>query len=264
MMCRILFLWSLPSLAFAEDYLPQIDAPADGSAFLNLIVALVALLISQMATMPLKGLEPSGLFPSLLRIVVFSGRLVAAMALLAAFFVLLPGSLRPAVPWVLIAAGVALGWSARDMLRDLLAAIVLVVERRIRPGIRIRTREHSGVVLRMGFRAVYIATDDGAELGIPNRIFLSRSYEIDKNAHLPIEIRLRIESKESNDQIREALIEMALFSPFIAPGHRPEAVRDPEDEKLWLLKCRLISQSFIKAFEGALEEQIEAALEEGH
>ena len=67
----------------------------------------------------------------------------ATMALLSAFFLLLPLSLRPAVPWVLVAAGVALGWSARDMLRDILAAVVLLVERRLRPGIRIRTQERT-------------------------------------------------------------------------------------------------------------------------
>jgi small-conductance mechanosensitive channel len=264
MMGQILFLCCLPAVAWAQSPLPTLEIPVEGSVPQNLLVALLALIFSQAAASPLKSLESSGLFPFVLRIGVFGGRLVAAMAFLAAFFTLLPESLRPAVPWVLVAAGVALGWSARDMLRDLLAAVVLLVERRIRPGIRLRTQDHSGVVSRMGFRAVYLESDEGAELGVPNRVFLSRAYELDTDPHLPIEIRLRIRSPKSTDQIRESLIEMALFSPFLAPGHRPEAVRDPEEAGMWLLKCRLLSSQFIKAFEGALEEQIETSLEKNH
>jgi len=261
MIKRTLILWLWPAIALAQAPFPELEIPADGSVLHNLLLALVALLFSQAAASPLRSLESSGLLPVILRVSVFCGRLVAAMAFLAAFFVLLPTSLRPAVPWVLIAAGVALGWSARDMLRDLLAAVVLLVERRIRPGIRLRTQEHAGVVARMGFRAVYLASDDGAELGVPNRVFLSRAYELDTDPHPPIEIRLRIQSLQSTDQIRESLIEMALYSPFLAPGHRPEAVRDPEDIHVWRLKCRLLSNQFLKAFEGALEEQIETSLE---
>jgi small-conductance mechanosensitive channel len=244
--------------------LPVLEMPANGSILQNLGVALLALLISQGAATPLKALESSGLFPFVLRLGVFGGRLVAAMAFVATFFLLLPESLLPAVPWVLVAAGVALGWSARDLLRDLLAASVLLLERRIRPGVRLKTEDQAGVVTRMGFRAVFIASDSGGELGLPNRIFLSRSYALDDDPHLPMEIKLRIQSAQSTDQIRDALVEMALFSPFIAPGHRPEAVRDPENAAIWLLKCRLLSSDFVKAFEGALEEQIEASLEKAH
>jgi len=244
--------------------LPVFEMPTHGSILQNILVALLALAFSQAAAMPLKVLESSGLIPFVLRLGVFAGRLVAGMALIATFFLLLPESLLPAVPWVLVAAGVALGWSARDMLRDLLAASVLLLERRIRPGIRLKTEQHAGIVTRMGFRAVFIASDAGDELGLPNRIFLSKSYSLDDDPHFPMEIKLRIQSTQSTDQIRDALVEMALFSPFLAPGHRPEAVRDPENATIWNLKCRLLSTAFVKAFEGALEEQIEASLEKVH
>ena len=261
MMLRILSIACVSSPAWAQIPEAPIQIQPTGSVVENLFVALIALVASQLAARPLSHLKPSGLLPFALRIAFFGGRLIAAMAFLATFFLLLPMSLRPAVPWVLIAAGVALGWSARDMLRDLLAAAVLLIERRIRPGVRIRTQDHQGVVIRTGFRAVYLASDEGGELGVPNRVFLSRAYELDEDARLPIEIRLRIQSAKSTDSIREALVEMALFSPFLAPGHRPEAVRDPEDASLWLLKCRLLSSDYLKAFEGAIEEQIETALE---
>jgi small-conductance mechanosensitive channel len=251
----------LPDEVFVAMNLPVFEVPTNGSVLQNLFVAFVALLFSQAAASPLKALESSGLFPFVLRLSVFGGRLVAAMAFVASFFLLMPVSLVPAVPWVLVAAGVALGWSARDMLRDLLAASVLLLERRIRPGVRLKTDHHSGIVTRMGFRAVFIDSDSGVELGLPNRIFLSQSYSLDEDPHLPMEIRLRIRSKKSTDHIRDALIEMALFSPFIAPGHRPEAVRDSENSEIWLLKCRLLSTEFLNAFEGAIEEQIEAGLE---
>ena len=264
MIQRSLLLFTVPSAAWAQSLEAPLQLEATGSLLEHFSVALLALLLSQATVSPLKQLASNGVFPFLLRVVFFGGRLVATMALLSAFFLLLPLSLRPAVPWVLVAAGVALGWSARDMLRDILAAVVLLVERRLRPGIRIRTQEHSGVITRMGFRAVYLASDLGGELGVPNRVFLSRAFEIDPDPHLPIEIRLKIQSHASTDAIREALIEMALFSPFLAPGHRPVAVRDPGKSEMWILKGRLLSFDHLKAFEGAIEEQIETALEKAH
>ena len=237
----LLLLLGSSTSASAQELEVPVPLEASGSVLEHCIVALVALLISQATVAPLKQLQSTGVLPFVFRIVFFGGRLVATMAFLSVFFLLLPESLRPAIPWVLIAAGVALGWSARDMLRDVLAAGVLLVERRLRPGVRIRTQEHSGIITRMGFRAVYLDSDAGGELGLPNRSFLSRAFEVDPNPHLPIEIRLQIQSKASTDTIREALVEMALFSPFLAPGHRPEAVRDPGDHTIWILKGRLLS-----------------------
>lgn len=261
MIGRILVLFSLSAPAFAQELEMPVPLEASGSVLEHCFVALLALLISQATVSPLRRLQSTGFLPFVFRIVFFGGRLVATMAFLSVFFLLLPESLRPAIPWVLVAAGVALGWSARDMLRDILAAGVLLVERRLKPGVRIRTQDHSGIITRMGFRAVYLNSDGGGELGLPNRSFLSRAFEIDPNPHLPIEIRLQIQSQASTDTIREALVEMALFSPFLAPGHRPEAVRDPGNHNIWILKGRLLSAEHLKAFEGALEEQIETVLE---
>lgn len=261
---RILLLFFCLSTPVAAQELDlPVPTEASGSVLEHCFIALVALLLSQATVSPLKRLQSTGVLPFVFRTLFFGGRLVATMAFLSVFFLLLPETLRPAIPWVLVAAGVALGWSARDMLRDILAAGVLLLERRLRPGIRIRTHEHSGIITRMGFRAVYLASDKGGELGLPNRSFLSRAFEMDSNPYLPFEIRLQIKSSASTDTIREALVEMALFSPFLAPGHRPEAVRDPGNHTIWILKGRLLSAQHLEAFEGALEEQIETVLEKG-
>ena len=186
MMLRILSIWCVSAPAWAQIPEAPIQIQPSGSVVENLFCGIGGthrLPSSRQPAQPAQTEWTDSICPSNR---FFGGRLIAAMAFLATFFLLLPESLRPAVPWVLIAAGVALGWSARDMLRDLLAAAVLLIERRIRPGVRIRTQDHQGVVIRTGFRAVYLASDEGGELGVPNRVFLTRAYDWMKTPACPL------------------------------------------------------------------------------
>lgn len=65
-------------------------------------------------------------------------------------------------------AGIALGFSAQDILKNIFGGIMILLDRPFQVGDRIQIKEHYGEVVQIGLRTVRIVTADDSIVSIPN------------------------------------------------------------------------------------------------
>lgn len=240
--------------SLAEDFLPP--PPRSGShRFLGfLALAALAFLLSTFTERLGDKVRGSGLIPRLLSMLTGVGRGLTVPFLLVAMLSMLPRSWSLAVPFALVALAVSLGWTARDLLADIFAGIVLTVERRIRPGERLEFAEHRGVVNGLGVRSTRLTVDDGRMVSIPNRRLLLDELRIDPDGYAPVVVPVPVHPHLSVGEVRQILQELALLSPYIAPSRPPNVYRDADRRDVWIVEARLVHPRFANAFRGALVE----------
>ncbi|MFT5356182.1 MAG: PAS domain-containing protein [Polyangiales bacterium] len=206
------------------------------------------------------GLAPKGILPTVFAFIHLAARLLV-VGLVVAFVVrFLPP--RMSLVLLLVFAGVALavGWSARDLLPDLIAGIVLAFERRVRRGMWLSSKDFSGQVEHVGFRASSLRDAQGNEVSVPNRFILGAPIATDSTREREQDVTLRL-TGESAEALREAITDAVLSSPWVAPNHRPLVYRDPDEPELWRVRARLLEAQYGVRFEGELLERTEATLE---
>jgi small-conductance mechanosensitive channel len=242
----------LPSLGLT-------DRGSLGGYFLLLLVTAGA---SVLVGLGRKRLPVRGLVPRLL-----SGLQMALRALVAVLGLVfvarwIPTSYAPVLLWVALAAAAAAGWSARDFLPDLLAGVVILVERRIRPGVWVSGSGFAGEVHSLGPRAAKVRDQEGRMVSVPNRALLSGPVSVEPSAHPQVEVIVRVPEGTSATRARRVIQDVALLSPWRVLREPPEVRRDGEDPRVWRVRVRLVEPQFLKAFESALADQVEEGLGE--
>jgi small-conductance mechanosensitive channel len=207
--------------------------------------------------LPAEGALPA--LVGLLHLVLRVGALVAAGFLVV---YLVPTELLPIVTFVLIAAGAAVGWSTRDVLKDYVAGLVLLFEHRLPKGAWVSFQSYAGVVEKVGLRATFLRDGMGHRVSVPNRELLAAPLLLDATGVTEKEVTLRIESSVDAAEIREALRDAVLASPWVAAGITPIVLRDPKDPSVWRVRSRLLHAQFMVSFEGQLLERAEEMLAE--
>ncbi len=108
------------------------------------------------------------------------------------------------------ALGLAVGFGLQKTLGNLIAGIILLMDRSIKPGDVISVGESFGSVNKIGVRAVSIVTRDGKEYLIPNEILMTEevvnwSYSTrNVRVSIPIGVAYDCDVKRAQDLMREA------------------------------------------------------------
>lgn len=237
--------------------------PEDGVASTFGLVALVLLsLLGAMVVQRTRDVLPtSGILPRLLSAAHFGLRLLVLFTAVALVARLLPAWIGPALPWVLLAAAAALGWSTRDLLPDFVAGLVLLLERKLRRGVWLSTDGCSGTVERIGLRATWLRDARGYRVAVPNRRLLTAPVASVTAVGAEHEVSLCIATSASAARIRQALRDAVLLSPWVPPDASPIVLRDADQPSTWHVRARLLDMSYAARFEGSLLERIEEILE---
>ncbi len=232
------------------------EPPKGGQSFARSVlwffIATSAVFLARRMDKARGTLPKRGLLPVLARVMEVVSRITALIAVLFGTMRLVPDAYFQYFPVVLVAASVAVGWSARDVLHDVLAGILLVVEHHLVPDMRVEADGRVGTVISVGFRSVSMESDDGQIIRIPNRDFLSTDTRMDKSPYAPVEVVV-----EAPHGARRRLEEIALASPLVAPGQPPEVFRDPEHPERWVVRARLVHPRWTLAFRGAVQDRLE-------
>jgi len=237
------------------------ELPGRGWTVLGMVgVLLVSLLLVTVVSRLRFGLPVQGVIPTALGLVHVVLQLFALLTAAGIVARLLPPALEPAVPWAIVAVAVAVGWSARDVLPDLIGAAVISFERRIRPGIWMSTGELSGLVERRGLRAVWLWDGHGNRIAVPNRQLLNSHVAVQEAAGPVHEVTLRVENLGPTKEVRRALLEATLTSPWVRPDAAPAVRQDGGDPALWHVRAHLLEMRFAGRFEGDLLERTEDVL----
>jgi small-conductance mechanosensitive channel len=241
------------------DFFP-IAPTSDASAVALIVVLLAGLLLGSLLRRLREALPTAGALPRTLAITHGALRLAILVVFLALLTRLLPAWMSPALPWMVLAAAAALGWSARDVLPDAVAGVVLAFERRIRRGVWLSGEGFAGTVEGLGIRATTLRDARGHRVSIPNRRLLSAPVVSDTSVGSEHEVTLRIPMEQPAARIRRALHDAVLLSPWVPPDARPVVLRDPDEPALWHVRSSLLEIRFAARFEGELLERAEEIL----
>ncbi len=207
-----------------------------------------------------RRLAAEGILPALNRGARIVLRIVIAVLALWLLVVLVPTWMGPALPWLLLGVFVIVFWSARDLLPDLMAGLVLKFERRLHVGQRVQVAQVAGVVRSVGIRVTTIVDASGREVDVPNRAVLGDAVASEPGAWPTHEATVTLPRDVESERARRALCDAALASPWTPLEPDPVARRHGEIPTKWIVRVKLRDLRYGAQFDGELAERVEEIL----
>jgi len=151
------------------------------------------------------------------------------------------------VELVLMALPVALGLglASQDLVRNVIAGVILTADRGFEVGDVIRIGEHEGEVQMIGLRHVELVTSSGHMTEIPNVQFLTQSSSnvTPNTKDAQVAISMLLPPHTSVTEARAIAYEAAAISRFASPRRPPRVFIDAEPDKP--LETRLNIRGFV-------------------
>lgn len=246
----------LPPPPSPTELLPALPHESLGHVVLLALVA-AGLALAATGLRALAGdLRPTGVLPTALRVLEVASRAGTALAVVAAGLALVPSALQPLVPWVGVAVALAVGWSARDALPDLVAWAFLAAEGRLRPGTWVRGATFEGVVVAHRARLLWLVDRRGERVAVPNRQVAAEPLRTDPSGCPEVEVAVDLPGDAGT--ARRALREAVLLSPWLAPGE-PVIEPDPRVAGRWIVRVRVVDLRWADRFAGTFPERAREA-----
>ncbi|MCZ7685537.1 MAG: mechanosensitive ion channel family protein [Sandaracinaceae bacterium] len=238
------------------------DEPERRFSTFGLIVLLALCLFGVWALGRARAPLPErGLVPRALGALHLAVRLAAILLVLMLASRLLPTWLHPALRLTLAAAAVAVGFGAVwTLLPDVIGGVVLLTEGRLRPGHWVTGEGFAGTVEQLGPRVTLLRGPDGALVTVPNRIVVKTAVRASERRWHEVSVELRAPAGAPADEVRRALRDAVLSSPYVPPDPGLVLSRDPREPERWRLEVRLLDVRYAAPFEGQLLERVEEAL----
>lgn len=243
---------ALPSLPPVFNGPSSADSWTHEHLTLLLVIFLGAVLVALLARRARLSLPREGLLPALLAVTQAALVLTAIGALLFLLGGLAPARLAGLLPWVFIAAAVALGWSLRDLIPDLIGRALLLAEHRVRVGRYLRVGEHQGEVVRLALRTTWLRDGEGRLISLPNRLLLRSVIVFNVDEGTDAEVTLNVETRAPAHIVRRALRDAARSSPWVRPDAALVIAQDPVEPMRWTVRARLLERRFAVGFRGDL------------
>lgn len=141
-------------------------------------------------------------------------------------------------------AGLALGLGAQDLIRNIVAGILILFERPFHVGDMIQVGEHYGEVVNIGLRAVQIRTFEDSVVTFPNALVQTQAVSNANAGQLNemVVVRFHLPAEVAVGPIKELAWEAAACSPYVHLG-KPIAVL-VEDR----FEYRFLTRFTIKAY----------------
>lgn len=160
----------------------------------------------------------------------------------------------------IVIIAIVTGWSVRDLFADVVAGAILAGERRVRKGMWVSGDGFQGTVEGRSLRATWLRDGQGHRLTVPNRAMVGAPMVYDAGAEAEHEVVVRLEGYHDASQVRLALNDAILSSPWVLAGATPVVLRDPADPVVWRVRSKLLEPRFSVHFEGELLERVEDLL----
>lgn len=238
-------------------YLPRLPRQQWWTAPGLLLLALLAWALGQAARVAQTHLAPSGWLPSLARVIQGAARTGVVLFVLGAFVALRPEG--PVATLVVLGGALAVGWSLRDALPDLVAWAFLVAEGRIRPGTWVQGTGFEGRIEAVGPRATTVSGARGEHTSVPNRRLLQDAVRTSPEPYAESEVRIVMPGITAA-KARAAIEEAVLLSPWLAPRAAADVGQDPESPTTWVVRVRLLEGAFRDRFEGTFPGRVHEVL----
>ncbi len=246
-----------PVANLAENLLPRPPRANLLRAVLLLLSTLGFVGLGNLAERPLGRFTAHGLLPSTLKLLVVVFRSGALLLAFVGLLHLVPNAWSPAVAYVLVGTALALGWSVREVVQDVVVGLIFTLEHSFQAGQRIRFEGTTGTLQRMTFRVTWLRTDEGADIAIPNHKLTNVTMELDPAPYAPVSVLLLVPACQSSVEARNTIRELVLLNPYLAPGADPQVHRQADDPQRWLVKARLLDARYADRFRGTMVDLVE-------
>ncbi|ELR69671.1 Potassium efflux system KefA protein [Fulvivirga imtechensis AK7] len=135
-------------------------------------------------------------------------------------FIIIAGVFHPPIATVLAvtaSVGIAVGFAAQDILKNIFGGIMILFDRPFQVGDKIEVGSHYGEVVEIGLRSTRIVTPDDSLVTVPNSEIMntsvSNSNSGETNCQVVAEIYLPI--TVDTDKVRQIAMEAAQVSRFV-------------------------------------------------
>lgn len=236
-----------------RQLLPRTPRPGPRSAAWLFTLAGIAFGAGALAERARRSLLREGLLPAAVETAGIVCRTIAVVLVIGGIAALVPQVLGPALPWTVLGAALAVGWSLRDVAPDWMAGVVLAVEGNIEPGVWVAGDDFAGSVDKVGLRTTQLVDDHGEPMRVPNRVLVRSALRVLPGHWVPVEIRVPTADGDSHDLV----LECAASLPWVAPGKLPAVSREGPD---WLVQARLLDGRYRVPFANAVRDRVAEAL----
>ncbi|MDX1629738.1 MAG: mechanosensitive ion channel [Fulvivirga sp.] len=135
-------------------------------------------------------------------------------------FVIIAGIFQPPIETVIAvtaSVGIAVGFAAQDILKNIFGGIMILFDRPFQVGDKIEVGEHYGEVVQIGLRSTRLVTADDSLVSVPNGEVMnkavSNSNSGEANCQVVAEIYLPIDI--DTEKVRKVAMEAAQVSRFV-------------------------------------------------
>lgn len=134
------------------------------------------------------------------------------------------------------ASGVAIGFGAQDLIKNVLAGILILFERPFRVGDMIKVENYYGEVTNVGLRASRLHTFDDSIVTLPNSMLLNNGVSNSNTSSLYelIEVKFSLPATVDAGDVKAVAREAALCSPYVHRGQTVNVLVEDEFERAFL------------------------------
>ena len=222
---------------------------------LGLLLGGAVWLLGAWAQRTRKTLAATGLLPRVLGVLRRATGLGAFALVLWGAIALAPTPQREVRWGLIVGLAVVVLIAARGVLPDVFAALVLLVGRRVRPGMRLEGPGFSGALVRIGWQSTQLRSSGGI-LDVPNRAVLASPVRVSRA--FEHELVLQLVDPRATAEVRRAIEDAVLASAWTPPRPNVRVFRDPRDPCRWVVRTRLIDSKYAPDFDADLPERIDA------
>ncbi len=114
-------------------------------------------------------------------------------------------------------AGLAIGLGAQDLIKNIIAGVVILIDRPFRVGDMVDVAGHYGEVTAIGLRSTRIQTFDDSTVTLPNALVLGNAVSNSNAGALDemVVIDVRLPASVDLPQVKEMAYEAAACSPYV-------------------------------------------------
>jgi small-conductance mechanosensitive channel len=114
-------------------------------------------------------------------------------------------------------AGLALGLGAQDLIKNVIAGVVILFDRPFRGGDMVQVGEHYGEVVNIGLRSIRLRTFDDSEVTLPNALVLGQAVSNSNSGALDEMVVAEFHLPASVDvqEVKHLAWEAAACSPYV-------------------------------------------------
>lgn len=114
-------------------------------------------------------------------------------------------------------AGLAIGLGAQDLIKNIIAGIVILFDRPFRVGDMVQVGEHYGEVINIGLRSIRLRTFDDSEVTLPNNLVLGQAASNSNSGALDelVVAEFHLPASVDVQEAKQLAWEAAACSPYV-------------------------------------------------